>query len=156
MKLSLAVILAVVTTSVLAVPLFEPCLRNDDRELLMRRRIRRSAVKPLDATEKDRSTGRRGQSPNQQKRSEVVESREEGAIKYPTWTKEDKRTDDSHWAGANWSLEDKRTTEEHALAHQWGYEDVRVLILPSVSSFEARSARHVLVLIASSALGRPD
>ncbi|KAL1685903.1 hypothetical protein GGG16DRAFT_65369 [Schizophyllum commune] len=155
MKLSLAVILSVVATSALAVPLFKPCLCNDDRELLMRRRIRRSAVKPLDAMERDRSTGRRGQwrmSPNQQKRSEVVESREEGAIKYPTWTKEDKRTDNSRWAGANWSLEDKRTTEEHALAHQWGYEDVRA-DLPSAScaSFEARSAKHVLVLIASSA-----
>ncbi|KAL1662835.1 hypothetical protein GGF50DRAFT_116649 [Schizophyllum commune] len=105
MKLSLAVTLAVVATSALAVPLLK---------------------------ERGEAVGRDGEGSFyraswavEDKRSEVVESREEGAIKYPTWTKEDKRTDDAHWAGANWALEEKRTTEGHALAHQWGYEDWR-------------------------------
>ncbi|KAI4522130.1 hypothetical protein K525DRAFT_146305, partial [Schizophyllum commune Loenen D] len=133
MKLSLAVIFSMVATSALAVPLFEPSLRNDGRMLLTKRRIPRSAVKLLDATERYRSTERHGQwrryaSRSCRRQSEVVESRAEGAIKYPTWNKEDKRTDDAHWAGANWALEEKRTTEGHAPAHQidqWGYEDVR-------------------------------
>ncbi|KAI5892253.1 uncharacterized protein SCHCODRAFT_01032540 [Schizophyllum commune H4-8] len=153
MKLSLAVIFSVVATSALAVPLFEPCQRNDNRELLMRRRIRRSAAK----TERDRSTGRRGQwrmSPSQQKRSEVVESREEGAIKYPTWNKEDKRTDDARWVGANWSLEDKRTTEEYAIAHQWGHEDKRAEDHCKALALEARSAKHVLMLVPTAAQER--
>ncbi|KAL1713579.1 hypothetical protein EV715DRAFT_295933 [Schizophyllum commune] len=137
MKLSLTVVCSIVVAGALAAPLSER--RKDDKP---------TNYSSWGLEDKREGAEREEKVPwnwqiwaKEEKRAEAVEAREEDAITYPMWNKEDKRTDKALWGGTNWALEERdvnnglKRREEGSLLLRvcgWGVEDLTAPILTSI------------------------
>ncbi|KAL1725467.1 hypothetical protein EV714DRAFT_277464 [Schizophyllum commune] len=128
MKLLLTIVLSIVATSALAAP----SSPETDDPMNYQAWGREQKRERRDSGDTALEWWRWGK---ENKRAEAVEAREEDAITYPMWNKEDKRTDKGLWGGTNWALEEKRDTHDGLKRSDdgslllkpcgWGVEDKR-------------------------------